>query len=605
MSKSPTSLPENAPFGQKQKEALNSLISTLDASQTAWLSGFLAGLGQEKGEGASGHSSETSAVPMTILYGSESGNAEGCADEAANLAKNAGFKVSVCDMADYDRSNLPKEENVLVIVSTWGEGDPPEGAVDFHEYFMSDAAPRFKQTNFAVFALGDTSYAEFCECGKQFDRRFSELGATRILDRVDSDVDYEEPFSKWLGLAIPKFVDATGAGQAGKAPSVAVMDNSSIAKDVPVFGKKNPFQAPLKTFINLNGRGSAKETCHLEFSLEGSGLSYEPGDVVGVFPRNCPEVVEDFLKVTGLRADEQVEDAQQVLNEVLATRHDLTSLNALLLKKYAPIAKNKQLDAFLQPDKKEDVKEWLWGREIRDMFLEFPPEKKLDTAQILGLLRKMPPRLYSIASSLRAHPDEVHLTVGSVEYQAHDRHRKGVCSTYLNQRIKPGDTVSLYTHHNKNFFLPENGETPIIMIGPGTGIAPFRAFVEERDALGQKGKNWLFFGDQHFNTDFLYQLEWTNYLKKGVLDRLDVAFSRDTDHKIYVQHRMKEKARDIYAWMQEGAYFYVCGDANRMAKDVHQALIQIYAEEGGLALDAAEIAVKELQKSKRYQRDVY
>jgi sulfite reductase (NADPH) flavoprotein alpha-component len=473
---------------------------------------------------------------------------------------------------------------------------------------MGDSAPVLKKTNYAVFALGDTSYAEFCECGKQFDQRLSELGANRLLARVDSDVDFEGPFSKWLEAVIPAFVEITGAGLApeatGSAPAVGLV---VPAPEVPVYGKKNPFPAKVTKLINLNGRGSAKETCHIELSLEGSGMTYEPGDVAGVIPRNCPEVIDDFIRSAGFKGDESITDEEGThpLREVLETRFDITSLNASLMKKYAPIAKNSKLDAFLEPENKDALKDWLWGREIRDLFLEFPPAEALSTGQILGLLRKMPPRLYSIASSLRAHPGEVHLTVGSVVYNSNGLPRKGVCSTYLNQRLKPGDSVLLYTHHNKNFFMPENGDTPIIMVGPGTGIAPFRAFVEERVALGQKGKTWLFFGDQHFNSDFLYQLEWMDYLKSGALTRFDVAFSRDTDHKVYVQHRMKEKAADLYAWMKEGAWFYVCGDANRMAKDVHQALIEIYAEQGGLSTEAAEAEVKELQKSKRYQRDVY
>jgi sulfite reductase (NADPH) flavoprotein alpha-component len=275
------------------------------------------------------------------------------------------------------------------------------------------------------------------------------------------------------------------------------------------------------------------------------------------------------------------------------------------MKKYARLANNISLNALIESEDRERIKNWLWGREIRDLVAGFPPSSPLETDAVLGILRKMPPRLYSIASSIKAHPDEVHLTVGTVEFDAYGRHRKGVCSTYLCQRIKPGDKVALYTHHNKNFGIPEDGDVPMIMIGPGTGIAPFRAFIEERKATGAKGRNWLFFGDQHLQTDFLYQLEWQKYLKNGVLTRLDVAFSRDQDYKIYVQDRIKENAADIYSWLQDGAHFYVCGDANRMAKDVHQALIDIHVEHGGLSSEAAEEAVTELKKTKRYQRDVY
>ena len=373
------------------------------------------------------------------------------------------------------------------------------------------------------------------------------------------------------------------------------------------YGVKNPFPATVKALVNLNGRGSAKETCHLELSLAGSGLEYVPGDVAGVFPSNCPEVVEDFLKAAGFSGEEAVEDGEvsSPLREVLSTQYNITTVNLASLKKYATVSENDKLTAFIENSEKDAVNDWLWGRELRDCFLEYPPANPLDTERLLKLLRKMPPRLYSIASSLKAHPEEVHLTVGAVEYEALGRKRKGVCSTFLCQRVAEGGTVPVYMHHNKNFGMPGDGDVPMIMVGPGTGIAPFRAFVEERQATGAKGKNWLFFGDQHFNTDFLYQLEWMKYLKDGILTRMDVAFSRDQDYKIYVQDRMRENAAEIYAWLQEGAHFYVCGDANRMAKDVHQALLDIHVEHGGMTAEYAEQAVEELKKAGRYQRDVY
>jgi sulfite reductase (NADPH) flavoprotein alpha-component len=612
MTKIQHSVPPNAPLNQQKKADLEALLVDLTGNEAAWISGYLAALGQAAGQGGVAAAQPTAGpAPLTILFGSESGNAESCARQAAEAAAQAGFKPVVRDMAECQPVDIAGEKRVLVIVSTWGEGDPPETATDFHAHIMAAGAPALKGLHFAVFALGDSSYADFCECGKQLDRRFGELGAQRVLARADADVDFEAPFAAWLEAVLPAM--RTASADAAGSPRVAAGGHMPPA-EVPAapaseaFGKKNPFPAPVKALINLNGRGSAKLTCHVEFSLEGSGLDYAPGDVVGVFPENCPEVVADLLESTGYAPNQEVPAESgdgKPLAEVLQRDFDITSLSASLMKKYAPLAGNKELDGFLEPENKDCLKDWLWGREIRDLFREFPPARQLPVEAFLGLLRKMPPRLYSIASSLRAHPDEVHLTVGAVFYNGYGRARKGVCSTYLCERIQKGDNVRLYTHHNKNFFLPENGDTPVIMIGPGTGIAPFRAFVEERAVLGHKGRNWLFFGDQHFNTDFLYQLEWQDYLRKGVLSRMDVAFSRDTDHKVYVQHRMLEQAADLYAWMQEGAFFYVCGDANRMAKDVHQALIQIYSEQGGVSIEAAEVAVKELQKSKRYQRDVY
>ncbi len=599
----PIRLPEDAPFTAPQKSALHSLLEDLSPAQAAWLSGYMAAIGQLSDKGGA-PAARAGGIPLTILFGSESGNAEGCAREAARAAERAGFQPTVVDMGDCDPMRLPLMRNLLVIVSTWGEGDPPERAAPFHAAVMGPQAPALPGVRFAVFALGDVSYKNFCECGKQFDRRLAELGATRVLERVDADVAYEEPFQRWLGAVLPRFKEA-----AGHAPSVTVVAPPAPARaaaPAEPYGKKNPFPAPVKAVINLNGRGSAKLTCHVELSLAGSGLAYKPGDVAGVFPSNCPEVVEDFLRLAGLDGAAPVAGEDGLpLREVLKNRYDITTLNVPLLRKYAPLARNPRLDAALAEDNKDSLAEWLHGREMRDLFAEFPPAAPLGADAVLGLLRRMAPRLYSIASSLRAHPDELHLTVGAVIYEAHGRLRKGVCSTYLCQRVAVGDTVPLYTHTNKNFALPESGDTPIIMVGPGTGIAPFRAFIEERAATGATGKSWLFFGDQHFNTDFLYQLEWQEYLRRGVLTRMNVAFSRDTPRKVYVQHRMLQHGRDLYDWLQQGAHFYVCGDANRMAKDVHQALVDIHVAHGGLSPEAAAEAVAALQKAKRYQKDVY
>ncbi|MCC5834886.1 MAG: assimilatory sulfite reductase (NADPH) flavoprotein subunit [Opitutales bacterium] len=618
-------LPDNAPFRHEQKVALGALVPTLSAQQASWLSGYFAAVAQASGDVVTAAAPAPAApaapkptVPLTVLYGSESGNSEACAQEVLKEAVAAGFKAEAIDMGDYNREKLAKEKHLLVVVSTWGEGDPPENATDFYEFVMGDAAPKLDGLKFSVCALGDTSYADFCECGKQFDKRFEELGGTRILDRVDCDVDYETPFKEWLKAAMPKMVELSGVKEAkaeADAAAVAAMPAVSVVSEglatvptVEPYGKKNPFQSELKNRILLNGRGSAKETYHLEFSLEGSGLSYKPGDVLGMFPTNCEDVVEAVARSAGFRGDEIREDESgevRSILEILETDYDITTLNANLLKKYQPTAKSKALDDLLKPDHKDKLSAYLHGRELRDMFADFPPADVLSMDQFLGLLRKMPPRLYSIASSIKAHPDEVHLTVGVVRYETHGISRKGVCSSYMAERLAVGDAAPIYLHHNKNFFLPEDPNTRTIMVGPGTGIAPFRAFIEERAEIGAKGDNWLFFGDQHFNSDFLYQLEWQDYMKKGILSRMDVAFSRDTDEKVYVQHRMTEQAKDLYTWLEEGAYFYVCGDASRMAKDVHEALIGVYQTQGGLSREAAEDKVKQLQKDKRYQRDVY
>ena len=384
-----------------------------------------------------------------------------------------------------------------------------------------------------------------------------------------------------------------GVPSAGAQPGIA-------------WSKSQPFPARVKNLYVLNGPGSKKETIHVELDLAGSGLSYEPGDVLGAFARNCPTVVDDFLTAAGLRMDEAREvDGERVpLSEVLET-YDITNLTRPFIKKYAALTENAALETLLESEQKEALMAWMWGRELRDLFLEYPPERPLTSDQVFSILRTQPPRLYSIASSLKAHPDEVHLTIAAVRYHSHGRDRKGVCSTYFTDLVSEEDRVSIYLHRNKNFKLPVDTSTPIIMVGPGTGIAPFRSFVEERAAIGATGKSWLFFGDWTRQNDFLYELEWEQYLQSGVLTRLDVAFSRDQDYKIYVQDRIRENAAELYAWIAEGAHLYVCGDAKRMAVDVHQAFIDLVAEHGGTSPEEAAAYVKQLQVEKRYQRDVY
>ncbi|MCH8475280.1 MAG: assimilatory sulfite reductase (NADPH) flavoprotein subunit [Opitutales bacterium] len=609
-------LPDHAPFSAEQRKALEPILGTLDSTQTLWLSGFLAGA-QPAAAGQSTNvpegspaASKTSSQRLDILFGSESGNAESLAEQTAQTARKAGFKAVVRGMEEAKVEDLAKAENLLVLVSTWGEGDPPSPAEDYYEQFMSDKAPKLKNTRFSVLALGDTSYEHFCKIGKDFDERLEKLGGTRIFPRQDCDVDFEPPFQDWLKGSIGALRSTTE--NSGSAETAAATITVSANPAVTVYDRRNPFPAPLLENINLNSPGSetlpasAKETRHFELSLEGSGLVYEPGDSLGVFPTNCPEVVEDILSLTKLPRDTvvSVDEDEMPLERALLSKLDITGLSQLFLRKYAPRAKSEHLDALLEEKDKNNLKSYLYGREISDTLADFPVED-LTAQELVSLLRKMPPRLYSIASSLKAHPEEVHLTVAAVRYRTNGKVRKGVASTYLADRVAKGETVPVFVHHNKNFRLPSDNNTPIIMVGPGTGIAPFRAFVEERREIGAKGKNWLFFGDQHMVTDFLYQTEWQAALKDGSLDRIDLAWSRDTDRKVYVQHKMRDNAADLWKWLQDGAYFYVCGDASRMAKDVHSELLQIAQTEGKLSEDDAQQWLKGLQKEKRYQRDVY
>ncbi|MFK7850319.1 MAG: assimilatory sulfite reductase (NADPH) flavoprotein subunit [Akkermansiaceae bacterium] len=589
-------LPDSSPFTPDQRKTLDSLLAGLDPLQRSWLSGYLAG-----GGGAAAISAPKPVVAgkLTVLYGTESGNSEELADRSVKQAKKRGFKAVMKNMSDIEPAELAKSDNLLVIVSTWGDGEAPETAVSFHEKFMSEDV-KLDGVKFSVCALGDTSYEQFCEIGRQFDARLEKLGAERIYDRVDCDVDYEETYSNWFEGVVKVL--------APKAPEpVAALHVGSGAPATVEYGKKNPFSAEVLDNVLLNGEGSQKETIHVEFSLENSGLSYVPGDALAVLPTNCSSMVRDVLQAAKLSGTEEVEVkgvGKKILADALLEDFDITGLSKAVLKKLAAATSHAELEALLGEDAKAQLKEYVEGREIVDALIDFASDG-LSAESLAGIFRKLPVRLYSIASSPLAHPDEVHLTVAAVRYDANGRSRKGVCSTYLSDVAKIGEKVSVFVQPNKNFRLPEKDETPIIMVGPGTGIAPFRAFVEHRAETEASGGNWLFFGDQRYSYDFLYQLEWQDHLKSGSLTKLDLAFSRDQPEKVYVQDRMLENAEELYEWLEEGAHIYVCGDAGRMAADVHEALLSIIETQGKKTREEAVEYAAQLKKAKRYQRDVY
>lgn len=588
--------PDHAPFHPEQRRALEIQLAGLNPVQRAWLSGFLAG-----GPGAAVAAAPVAASggKLLVLYGTESGNSEILADRSVKEAKKRGFQAAMKNMSDLAVVDLGKVPNLLVIVSTWGDGEPPETATAFYKELMA-ADVSLSGVRFSVCALGDTSYEKFCQTGKDVDARLESLGGSRISPRQDCDVDYEEGYASWLDGALRALAPAVGSVGDSAVAGVSAVSGGE-------YGKKNPFPSELLETLILNGEGSAKETLHLEFSLAGSGLQYEPGDALAVLPSNAPDVVAAVLAVAKLKGTEEVEVknvGRKLLADALREDFDITALSRNVLTKLAEAVDSVKLRDLLAEGAKEDLKAYNDGREIVDAIEDFAPNG-LGAQALADLFRKLPPRLYSIASSPLAHADEVHLTVAAVRYRTHGKQRKGVCSTYLADRVKSGDLVSVFVQPNKNFRLPADGATPIIMVGPGTGVAPFRAFVEHRAALGSSGKNWLFFGDQRYTYDFLYQLEWQDHLKSGALTQLDLAFSRDQPEKVYVQDRMVSRGADLYAWLEEGAHFYVCGDASRMAADVHEALIGIVQNHGAKSREDAEAYVEELKKSKRYQRDVY
>lgn len=605
----------NSPFNQEQAELLNRLLPTLTESQKIWLSGYLAAaqpafqavsalgtLETHVAELSTASSGPAVSKEVTILYGSQTGNAQKLAGKAGKTLEAQGFQVTVSSMSDFKPNNLKKVQNLLIVASTHGEGEPPDNALSFHEFLHGKRAPKLDDLRFSVLSLGDSSYEFFCQTGKEFDQRLEQLGGTRMYPRVDCDLDFEEPASKWIEGVLGSLSEAQGESVA-LAPAAA----TQVQTTESVYSRTNPFHAEVLENLNLNGRGSNKETRHLEISLEGSGLTYEPGDSLGIYPQNDPSLVDQLLEETKWNPEEAVtvnkEGDVRPLREALLSHFEITVLTKPLLEQGAKLSGNEALRELTLPENKEKLKEYAAGRDLLDLIRDFGPWNA-SPQEFVSILRKLPPRLYSIASSLSANPDEVHLTIGAVRYDAHGRERKGVCSILCAERLQSGDKLPIYIQRS-HFRLPENPSTPIIMVGPGTGVAPFRAFMQEREEIGAEGKSWMFFGDQHFVTDFLYQTEWQKWMKDGVLTKMDVAFSRDTNEKVYVQHRMLEQGKELFAWLQEGAAFYVCGDKQNMARDVHNALLEIIEKEGGMSREEAEAYLADMKKQKRYQRDVY
>ncbi|WP_179037915.1 assimilatory sulfite reductase (NADPH) flavoprotein subunit [Paenibacillus sp. URB8-2] len=603
----------NSPFNQEQAELLNRLLPTLSESQRLWLSGYLTALGAavlapsavaSATANVQAVSAPVNAVPkeVTVLFGSQTDNARGLAKKFAKRLEELGFKVVLSAMSDFKPNALKKVENLLILVSTHGEGEPPDNAISFYEFLHSKRAPELTSLSYSVLALGDMSYEFYCKTGKDFDKRLEELGGKRLVPRADCDVDFEEPASEWMNAVIASLGEGTPVQAAGSA-GAAIAETGTESE----YSRSNPFYAEVLENLNLNGRGSDRETRHIELSLEGSNLKYEPGDSLGLYPENHPRLVDELIQAAGWKPEEPITAGKNgvlPLREALLRHYEITVLTKPLLEQAAGLAPESSLKELLAPGREQELRAYAEDRDLLDLVQDYGLTG-IPAGDFVKILRKLPARLYSISSSPEANPDEVHITVRAVRYESQGRDRYGVCSVQLAERIQPGDKVPVYIQHNSNFKLPENPETPVIMIGPGTGVAPFRAFIGEREETGAEGKTWLFYGDQHFSTDFLYQVEWQRWLKEGVLTRLDVAFSRDTDKKVYVQHRMLEKARDLYLWLQEGAAVYVCGDEKRMAHDVHTALATILEQEGGLSSEEAAEYLTLMQQQKRYQRDVY
>ncbi|AWQ20273.1 CysJ [Pantoea ananatis] len=580
-------IPEDAPFNGDQKY---------------WLAGFLAGLHsrllvlEDKQQPAAGNAAATT-TQLHILYGSQTGNAEALAQSAAKSARAKGLVPVVQALGDVDLDVFATMRHVLIVTSTYGEGEMPDNAQLFWDAISASTAPRLEQMHFAVLAIGDTGYDGFCQAGKFLDMRLEQLGAKRVVDRIDCDIDYEEPSNEWINSTMPQF--ASSAGSSG-----TVLESAPEAPVIPGSNKSNPYAAALITNKRLSSEQSAKDIRHFEFDLTDSGLKYEAGDALGVIPVNEPSLVS--LLLTQLNADYQtpVPGFDRSLGDLLTYQFEISEPSRKLIEWVGQNTTNQELRHVLQHDDKDALGVWLWGKDTLDL-LQLELTRNLSVPEFVALLRPLQHRAYSISSSSKAHPNQVHLTIASVRYHSGGRNRSGVCSTYLAERVRRGEKPAIFISPNKAFRVPANGNAPLIMVGPGTGIAPFRAFLQERQATGAQGKNWLFFGDQHQEHDFIYREELTAWQESGLLTRLDLAFSRDQDKKIYVQNRMLEQGAELYAWLQEGGYFYVCGDASRMAKDVDNALYEIVRQFGGLSSERAADYIDQLKKEKRYLRDVY
>jgi len=574
-------IPESAPFSFAQR---------------VWLNGYLAGLFSEGDQ----PEQQQKATPITILWGSQTGNTEALAKKTAKQLKAIGFDPSVVDMVEYDTSNLSSEKLILLMTSTYGEGDPPDNAEAFYEFLIGDEAGDLNGVNYAVLALGDTNYADYCKAGRVMDDRMTTLGATPVLERAECNVDYEETYDSWISnlkIALEPFASAEKTGNSA---------DGIESEDEDGFDKTNPYQSKVSECYKLNGEGSSKDVRHVTFDLGDSGIHYQAGDAIGVFPWNCGDLVEEILGLAKLDPQEEVMVSGEAieLKSAFLKRLDINNLSRTFIENYLKLSGSPELEDFYAKTESDGIDDYVNTRQIIDLLEDYPPEGT-SAQPFVDIFSKLQPRLYSISSSPKIKSDLVSATVGTVRYETLGRRRKGVCSTFLADRLPEDHRVEVFIHENKAFRPPEDDTRPMIMVGPGTGIAPFRAFLQEREARKAGGKNWLFFGDQHVKSDFLYQELLEGWRDSGLLTRMDTAFSRDQASKIYVQDRMLKNGQEIFEWLEEGAYFYVCGDASRMAKDVDAALFEIIKTCGKMDETSATAYLKELKKQKRYQRDVY
>lgn len=589
---------------EQQWNAITQAIAGLNRDQLTWVSGYAAGLAAAQG-GAVATAVQTAppaavdAPTLTVLYGSQTGNAKALAQQFDAQAKEAGYGSKLVSMADYKPRQLKSETHVVIFASTHGEGDAPDDAIELHEFLGGKKAPKLPSTKYAVLSLGDSSYEFFCQTGKDFDERLAKAGATALVERADCDVDYEAQAQAWTASVIAALKEDFSVGTV----SAAVAAPAPVVEASQQYTKKSPFTATLIESQKITGRDSVKDIRHIEISLEDSGITYKPGDALGVWFKNAEGLVNSFVEVLALDGNAEVTVAGESLTlaAALTSKLELTLSYPTFVKAYQEATGSESLAALIED--KAALRTYMSERQLIDIVKDHPGT--LTAQQLVDALRPLTPRLYSIASSQADVEEEVHLTVAHVDYEAFGARHQGGASGFLCEYLEENGEVEVFVENNDNFRLPEDPNTPIIMVGPGTGIAPFRSFIQERDVQGAEGKNWLFFGNPNFTQDFLYQVEWQGYVKDGLVDKLTLAFSRDQEEKIYVQHRLLEHGEEVFAWLEQGAHFYVCGDATHMAKDVENALITIVQKYGNKSEADAKAYIVALRKAKRYQKDVY
>ncbi|MBB1202936.1 NADPH-dependent assimilatory sulfite reductase flavoprotein subunit [Enterobacteriaceae bacterium 89] len=590
------------PLNPEQLARLQAATTDLSPTQLAWVSGYFWGmLNQQPGTVSAAAPVAAPAPAITLISASQTGNARRVAEQLRDDLLAAKLNVTLVNAGDYKFKQIAQEKLLVVVTSTQGEGEPPEEAVALHKFLFSKKAPKLDGTAFAVFGLGDTSYEFFCQSGKDFDNKLAELGAERLLDRVDTDVEYQAAAAQWR----ERIVEVLKARAPQETPAQAALTATGVVNEVhsSPYTKEAPLTATLSVNQKITGRDSEKDVRHIEIDLADSGLRYQPGDALGIWYQNDPALVKELVELLWLKGNEPVTVNEKSLpvSEALQWHFELTVNTANIVENYAQLTRSESLLPLVGD--KAKLQHYAATTPIVDM-MRFSPAQ-LEAQQLVDLLRPLTPRLYSIASAQAEVEAEVHVTVGVVRYDIEGRARSGGASSFLADRVEEDGEVRVFIEHNDNFRLPANPQTPVIMIGPGTGIAPFRAFMQQRAADGAEGKNWLFFGNPHFTDDFLYQVEWQRYVKEGVLSKIDLAWSRDQKEKVYVQDKLRQQGAELWRWINDGAHIYVCGDANRMAKDVEQALLEVIAEFGAMDAEAADDYLSELRVERRYQRDVY